>query len=107
MFSRSNATNPAPTNNNKASKTTGRRLRENAIRDLNTLGGLERVVCALDLVRSRRFEHAAEEDGAVRYGQFSGTQAVQDLDLAIGPHARLDEALREMTAIGGCPHGER
>src|SRR5271155_774332 len=107
MFSRSNATNPAPTKSNKASKTTGRRLRQNAIRDLNTLGRLEGMGYPLDLVRRRRFEHVAEEYGAVRYGHFSRMQAVQDLDLAIGSHAGLDDALREVAAIGRRPRGER
>src|SRR5580658_3469174 len=108
MLSLSKATRPVPMNSSKPINTIGRRPRQNAIRDLNMARRLSRNEgWAFDLIRLRRLQHVAQEDGSVAHRQFSRLQTGENLNPAVGTEPCLDDFLHKMAAIACHPsrHG--
>ncbi len=88
MLSALNATIPAPRNSNTPTTTIGRRLRQNATRDLNMARCLSgNGGWAFDLIRWRRLQHVAQEHGPVAHGEFSRLQTGENLNPAVGSQA--------------------
>src|SRR5580658_8434101 len=101
-----NATIPAPRNTTTPTTTIGRRLRQNATRDLNMARCLSgNGGWPFDLIRRRSLQHVAEENGPVSHRQFSRLQTGENLNAAVGTQACLDDFLHKMAAIGGHPRG--
>ena len=91
-------------NSSKPTTTIGRRLRQNATRDLNMARRLSwNGGWAFDLIRWRRLQHVAQEHGPVAHDQFSRLQTGENLNPAICSQAGLDDSLHKMAAIGWSP----
>src|ERR1022692_1463396 len=107
MLSLLKAMRPVPANSSKPTTTIGRRLRQNAMRDLNMGSSSNEMKAALELVAWWRLQHVAKKHGVVGYDQFSALQTIENLNPVVVSQADLNDSLYKMVAIGCHPSRHR
>src|SRR5580658_5804774 len=100
MLSILKAMRPVPANSSKPTTTIGRRLRQNAMRDLNMGSSSNELKVALGLVGWWRLQHVAKKHCVVRYDEFSAVQTIENLNTVVVSQADLDDSLHKMVTIG-------
>ncbi len=61
----------------------------------------------IDLIRWRRLQHVAQEDGPVAHGELPRLQTCENLHAAVPSQPNLDDSVHKMAAITGHPSGHR